>query len=100
MINIFDVTVADYPRLPGETGFEIHDRAHLLGCAYLNNKFQFNLNKITVIDHRAGYLDAQSCVFRPEGENVTFYKGSGKELYWGKSNYLTFEREKVDVKIP
>ena len=78
----------------GETGFEIHDRAHLLGCAYLNNKFQFNLNKITVIDHRAGYLDVQSCVFRPEGENVTFYKGNGEELYWGESNYLTFEREK------
>lgn len=81
-----------------QIGFEIHDKTRLLGCAYLNNP-SFNLDDITVIDHRSGWLDVQDGFYRIIGDKGVCYEGSGQNLCWGENYYEKFgERQQPEIK--
>lgn len=70
----------------GYIGFEIHDNARLIGCAYLNAP-SFKLDNPTMIVHTGGYLTVDQCFFRVTTSKGKVYTGDNNGVYWGE-NYF------------
>lgn len=86
VLSSYDALLTDCYADTGKTGFLVTENARLVGCSYFNN-FTYQMDDVTVIDHRSGSLLVSSCMFRKDSPHATLYKGSRKNVIW--SNNIT-----------
>ena len=66
-------------------GFDVHNWARLLGCAYFNNVI-FKLDYTTVIRHNTNDpLIVDQCYFRKCTDNSVLFEGTTDGLVWGNN---------------
>lgn len=91
VLSSYDAILTDCYADTGKTGFLITENARLIGCSYFNN-YTYKMDDVTVIDHRAGGLLVNNCMFRKDSPNATLYKGSKNGVIW-QNNLLTGDME-------
>ena len=84
-----DHSLDEFPRLAGETGYEIDAKyTRLLGCTYFNNE-DFGLDDITVIRHISGKLLVADGAIVKTARNFKVYEGCGT-VKWRDMMYSGF----------
>lgn len=81
VINSYDALLTDCYADTGKTGYLVTVNARLIGCSYYNN-YTYEMDDVTVIDHRAGHLTVANGLFRKTSPHATLYKGNREELIW------------------
>ena len=87
VLSSYDAILTDCYADTGKTGFLITENARLIGCSYFNN-YTYKMDDVTVIDHKAGQLLVNNCMFRKDSPNATLYKGNKDNVIWD-NNMLT-----------
>lgn len=95
VLSSYDAILTDCYADTGMTGFLITENARLIGCSYFNN-YTYKMDDVTVLDHRAGYLLVNNCMFRKDSPNATLYKGNKAEIIW-QNNNIPFSTIKVQL---
>ena len=87
VLSSYDALLTDCYADTGKTGFLVTENARLIGCSYFNN-YSYQMDDVTVIDHRSGALLVSNCMFRKDSPKATLYKGSKENVIWS-DNLLT-----------
>lgn len=87
VISSTDALLTDCYADTGMTGYLITENARLIGCSYFNN-YTYKMDDVTVIDHKAGELLVNNCLFRKDSPKATLYKGNKENVIWS-NNILT-----------
>lgn len=89
ILNSYDVILTDCYADTGMTGYLVTQNARLIGCSYFNN-YTYQMDDVTVIDHRGGSLMVTNGLFRKTSPHATLYKGSRENVLW-RDNILDGE---------
>ena len=81
VINSYDALLTDCYADTGKTGYLVTVNARLIGCSYYNN-YTYEMDDVTVIDHRGAQLTVANGLFRKTSPNASLYKGNRDDLIW------------------
>lgn len=82
-----DALLTDCYADTGMIGYQITESVRLVGCSYFNN-YTYQMDDVTVIDHKSGDLLVNNCLFRKDSPKATLYKGTKENVIW-RDNQLT-----------
>ena len=92
ILSSYDAILTDCYADTGMTGFLVTENARLIGCSYFNN-YTYQMDNVTVIDHRGGSLLVAQGLFRKTSPHATLYRGD-RSCLTGRDNILDgFESE-------
>lgn len=94
VLSSYDVILTDCYADTGMTGFLITENTRLIGCSYFNN-YTYQMDDVTVIDHRSGVLSMSDCLFRKTSPRATLYKGDRSKVISGNLILDGFEDETI-----
>lgn len=79
VLSSYDAVLTDCYADTGKTGFLVTQHARLIGCSYFNN-YTYQMDDVTVIDHRGGILLLSGCMFRKTSPHAVLYRGDRARL--------------------
>ncbi len=95
VLSSYDAILTDcYADTGKTTGFLITENTRLIGCSYFNN-YTYQMDDVTVIDHRGGALSLSDCLFRKTSPRATLYKGDRKKVISRNLMLDGFEEETI-----
>lgn len=81
VLKSHDAILTDCYADTGYIGYLVEENTRLIGCSYFNN-YTYEMDDVTVIDHRSGDLLVNNCQFRKDSPRALLYKGDKAHLLW------------------
>ncbi len=94
MLSSYDAILTDCYADTGMTGFLITENARLIGCSYFNN-YTYQMDNVTVLDHRGGMLSLSDCLFRKTSPHAELYRGDRSRVVSQNTILDGFENEHI-----
>ncbi len=100
VLSSYDVILTDCYADTGMIGYQITEPARLIGCSYFNN-YTYQMDDVTVLDHKGGRLLVSDGLFRKTSPHATLYRGEARsEVLW-RDNILDGEFDDLkEGKLP